>query len=197
MARLCRELGRDKRMKVLTRAGGSVPPAMDSQSMPAAFDCTSCVRCFVAPAPATHAAVAVICFRKSIVGGCSRRGCSARFSSTSGAVHRAACMREAAHHHRGQLLGVRRRDIGGRRTQFQRDGQTRKALNNMKHVDPVNSGDRLDSKAAECPPEKFVRPPGHGPRAQTTPYMNRLRAERHAADMQPCKETGKPSKPTQ
>ncbi len=32
----------------------AVSPAMGSQSMPAAFDCAPCARCYVAPAPATH-----------------------------------------------------------------------------------------------------------------------------------------------
>jgi len=32
----------------------AISSAMSSQSMPAAFDCTPCARCYVAPAPATH-----------------------------------------------------------------------------------------------------------------------------------------------
>lgn len=32
----------------------AVSSAMSSQSMPVAFDCTPCARCYVAPAPATH-----------------------------------------------------------------------------------------------------------------------------------------------
>ena len=32
----------------------AVSSAVSSQSMPVAFDCTPCARCYVAPAPATH-----------------------------------------------------------------------------------------------------------------------------------------------
>ncbi len=39
-----------------------------------------------------------------------------------------------------------------------------------------------------CPPEPLILPLDHGPRAQTTPYLNRLRKERFEAEMKACKE---------
>lgn len=78
MAQLCPELRRATSVSVLVRAAlalslvllgvqarasevvgqgtrpTAVSSAMNSQSMPAAFDCTPCARCYVAPAPATH-----------------------------------------------------------------------------------------------------------------------------------------------
>ena len=39
---------------VLEEVRPTAATAMSSQSMPAAFDCMPCARCFVAPAPATH-----------------------------------------------------------------------------------------------------------------------------------------------
>lgn len=48
------------------------------------------------------------------------------------------------------------------------------------------------STASACPPGELVLPLDHGPRAQTTPYANRLRQERYAAQMQACKGAGRP-----
>lgn len=38
-----------------------------------------------------------------------------------------------------------------------------------------------------CPPKTLVLPLDHGPRADTTPYMNQLRKERHAAAAEACR----------
>lgn len=43
----------------------------------------------------------------------------------------------------------------------------------------------------DCPPQPLVLPLDHGPRAQTTPYLNRLRKERFEAQMQACKDATK------
>ena len=40
--------------------------------------------------------------------------------------------------------------------------------------------------AAKCPPEALAMQLDHGPRAQTTPYLNRLRQERYQAQVQAC-----------
>jgi len=39
--------------------------------------------------------------------------------------------------------------------------------------------------------DRLVLPLDHGPRADTTPYMNRLRKERYDAQIRACKETSK------
>jgi len=46
-----------------------------------------------------------------------------------------------------------------------------------------------DSKG--CPPPPLVLPLDHGPRPQTTPYLNRLRKERYEAQVKACKEGAK------
>jgi hypothetical protein len=57
---------------------------------------------------------------------------------------------------------------------------------------PPRSGDVTQpSSVPRCPVEPLVLPLDHGPRAQTTPYLNRLRAERHAAQVKACTEAGK------
>lgn len=40
-------------------------------------------------------------------------------------------------------------------------------------------------------PDRLVLPLDHGPRADTTPYMNRLRKERYDAQVRACKEGSK------
>ena len=40
-------------------------------------------------------------------------------------------------------------------------------------------------------PDPLVLPLDHGPRAQTTPYLNHQRKERYAAQVQACKEASK------
>lgn len=52
-------------------------------------------------------------------------------------------------------------------------------------------GDAMPTKDAEsmqCPPDALVLPLDHGPRAQSTPYLNRLRKERHDAQVTACQE---------
>ena len=39
----------------------------------------------------------------------------------------------------------------------------------------------------KCPPPPLILPLDHGPRAQTTPYLNRLRKQRFEAEMKACK----------
>lgn len=52
---------------------------------------------------------------------------------------------------------------------------------------PARPGDASSpSPAPRCPVEPLVLPLDHGPRAQSTPYLNRLRAERHAAQVRAC-----------
>ena len=48
-----------------------------------------------------------------------------------------------------------------------------------------------DSRVAQhcTPPAALVLPLDHGPHAQTTPYLNRLRKARHDALLQACKRT--------
>lgn len=43
----------------------------------------------------------------------------------------------------------------------------------------------------KCPPEAPVLQLDHGPRAQTTPYQNRLRQERYQAQMKACANPAK------
>lgn len=40
-------------------------------------------------------------------------------------------------------------------------------------------------------PDRLVLPLDHGPRAQTTPYLNHQRKERYAAQVQACNEASK------
>ena len=42
-----------------------------------------------------------------------------------------------------------------------------------------------------CPPRALVLPLDHGPRAQTTPYLNQLRKARYEAEVKACKEATK------
>lgn len=42
-----------------------------------------------------------------------------------------------------------------------------------------------------CPPQRLVLPLDHGPRAQTTPYLNQSRKARHEAEVKACKEAAK------
>lgn len=43
----------------------------------------------------------------------------------------------------------------------------------------------------KCPPAALVLPLDHGPRAQSTPYLNKLRKERFDAEMTACREGSK------
>lgn len=42
-----------------------------------------------------------------------------------------------------------------------------------------------------CPPKKLVLQLDHGPRAQTTPYLNQLRKARYEAEVKACKDAPK------
>lgn len=44
-----------------------------------------------------------------------------------------------------------------------------------------------------CPPKKLVLPLDHGPRAQTTPYLNQVRKARYEAEVKACKDAAKES----
>lgn len=43
-----------------------------------------------------------------------------------------------------------------------------------------------------CETKRLVLPVDHGPRAQTTPYLNKLRTERFHAEMTACRAAPKP-----
>lgn len=52
-------------------------------------------------------------------------------------------------------------------------------------------GDAMPAKAADsmrCPPDALVLPLDHGPRAQSTPYLNEKRKARFEAEQKACKE---------
>ena len=65
--------------------------------------------------------------------------------------------------------------------------QARKARQSAQQVDQGKTRGEL-----VCPPGELVLPLDHGPRAQTTPYANRLRKERYASQVQACKDAGRP-----
>lgn len=47
---------------------------------------------------------------------------------------------------------------------------------------------RQEAKAGlRCPPQPLILPLDHGPRAQSTPYLNRLRKQRFEAETKACK----------
>ncbi len=51
-----------------------------------------------------------------------------------------------------------------------------------------------DSKnAAGCPPDKLVLPLDHGPRAQTTPYLNERRKQRYEEQLRQCESARSPA----
>lgn len=52
-------------------------------------------------------------------------------------------------------------------------------------------GDAMPAKgtdAMRCPPDALVLPLDHGPRAQSTPYLNEKRKARFEAEQKACKE---------
>ena len=52
-------------------------------------------------------------------------------------------------------------------------------------------GDAMPAKGADamtCPPDALVLPLDHGPRAQSTPYLNEKRKARFEAEQKACKE---------
>lgn len=46
--------------------------------------------------------------------------------------------------------------------------------------------------APGCPPEKLVLPLDHGPRAQTTPYLNERRRQRYEEQLRQCENARVP-----
>lgn len=82
------------------------------------------------------------------------------------------------------ILGVTLPVLAG--PDFQLIEQGRKA------AQVAQAGRAADAAAAakaglRCPPQPLVLPLDHGPRAQTTPYLNRLRKERFEAESKACK----------
>ena len=55
----------------------------------------------------------------------------------------------------------------------------------------VDVGKLIAPELAKCPPKTLVLPLDHGPRAQSTPYLNKLRRERFDAEMTACREGSK------
>lgn len=47
--------------------------------------------------------------------------------------------------------------------------------------------------APGCPPEKLVLPLDHGPRAQTTPYLNERRRQRYEEQLRQCESARTPA----
>lgn len=68
-----------------------------------------------------------------------------------------------------------------------------KARDAAKQAEQAKRDADLAPTATGCPPDYLVLQLDHGPRAQTTPYANRLRMERHAAKVRACKDADKPS----
>lgn len=64
-----------------------------------------------------------------------------------------------------------------------------------KQAQPIaRHGDAIDPRraaAAKCPSDNALLQLDHGPRAQATPYQNRLRLERYEAQLQACAEAPK------
>ena len=55
----------------------------------------------------------------------------------------------------------------------------------------AHHGDAMAAKGADamtCPPDALVLPLDHGPRAQSTPYLNEKRKARFEAEQKACKE---------
>ena len=47
------------------------------------------------------------------------------------------------------------------------------------------------AKPRKCPPDALVLPLDHGPRAQSTPYLNQQRKDRYDAQVRACNEATK------
>lgn len=74
---------------------------------------------------------------------------------------------------------------------FQAIERARKA---KQETQAARTGDAPVTVAAgpkNCPPQRLVLLLDHGPRAQGTPYLNRLRKERFEAEMKVCKDITK------
>ena len=70
--------------------------------------------------------------------------------------------------------------------------QARKAKQSAHQAEQAKTRGEPASTSSACPPGDLILPLDHGPRAQTTPYANRLRQERYASQMQACKVAGRP-----
>lgn len=67
---------------------------------------------------------------------------------------------------------------------FQLIEQARKA---RQKAEAGRTEDAAAKAGLRCPPQPLILPLDHGPRAQTTPYLNRLRKQRFEAETQACK----------
>lgn len=56
----------------------------------------------------------------------------------------------------------------------------------VQRSDAAEASAPFATQVAKCPPEKLVLPLDHGPRAQTTPYLNRSRTEQYEALVAAC-----------
>ncbi len=56
---------------------------------------------------------------------------------------------------------------------------------------PRASSPGTEGARGECHVDPLVQQLDHGPRADTSPYINRLRRERHAAQVKACGATAK------
>ena len=69
--------------------------------------------------------------------------------------------------------------------------QARKAKQASQFARSGDAAERPAAGPATCPPERLVLPLDHGPRAQTTPYLNQQRKERYEARVKACQGTAK------
>lgn len=70
----------------------------------------------------------------------------------------------------------------------------RKARHEAQAASPGEAHDAMAPTGAEpskCPPEAPVPQLDHGPRAQTTPYVNRWRMDRYLAQLKACANVAK------
>lgn len=67
---------------------------------------------------------------------------------------------------------------------FQVIEQARKA---RQEAEARRTEDTAAKAGLRCPPQPLILPLDHGPRAQTTPYLNRLRKQRFEAETKACK----------
>ena len=74
---------------------------------------------------------------------------------------------------------------------FQAIEQARKARRAAQLAHPSDAASAPVATTKGCPPRALVLPLDHGPRADTTPSQNRLRRERHAAQVEACKKAAK------
>ena len=69
--------------------------------------------------------------------------------------------------------------------------QARKAKQASQLARHGDAAERPAAGPATCPPERLVLPLDHGPRAQTTPYLNQQRKARYEAQIKACQGTAK------